>query len=413
LADPISAKYIKQIQNDQVPTPERHHDIFTDHITQKVIKQKQTCLVPVPERKADEGDKTFATRINVTEEHNANDAKKKRCYPERNSVKEPAKKPVEEHIVPAFCLAEVDFNVENNDGESDSSDYLQPVDKGNRGSDALKKLTSDIKEFCIAEVDFNIKRKDQCTGSKNNNNGESTDEIQNNKCWDLCIADLDFNVLNMEEYLEPSRSLQQIFDVESTRDETPITDSTGLCIAELNFEIEDNDFVSESADYIEPIESRVQAHRLQEEESETDKYQMLQNITNTELCISDSNALDMQSKENDEIVPSTCFADIDFQTILSEVEIMEKSVLDISYSAEKGYERLRSVETNITIPEEDLKNDTLLVSADEVPETDFSEIQNRGPLGFESEKVEQEASGGPHGSNNDEIKIDIDLERSL
>jgi hypothetical protein len=68
------------------------------------------------------------------------------------------------------------------------------------------------------------------------------------------------------------------------------------------------------------------------------------------------------------------------------------------------------VETNITIPEEDLKNDTLLISADEVPETDFSEIQNRGPLVLESEKVEEVAMGGPHESHNEEIKIDIDSE---
>jgi hypothetical protein len=118
----------------------------------------------------------------------------------------------------------------------------------------------------------------------------------------------------------------------------------------------------------------------------------------------------MHSKESDEIVPSTCFADIDFQTILSEVEIMEKSASDISFSADKGYERLRNVETNITIPEEDLKKDTLLMSADEVPETDFSEIQNSGPLVLESEKVEEVAMEGPHRSHNEEIKIDIDSE---
>jgi hypothetical protein len=222
LADHISAKDIKQIQNDQVPTPERHPssetDIFARHITQKVIKQKQTGLVPVPERKADKGDKTFATRINVTEENNANDNKDKRCYPERNSVQESAKKSVEEHIVPAFCLAEVDFNVENSDGESDSSDYLQPVDKGNQGPDARQKLTSDTNEFCIVEVDFDIKKKDQCLESENNNNGEGSDEIQNNMFWDLCIADLNFNVPNMEKSLEPSRSLQQNVDVESTKE---------------------------------------------------------------------------------------------------------------------------------------------------------------------------------------------------
>jgi hypothetical protein len=116
---------------------------------------------------------------------------------------------------------------------------------------------------------------------------------------------------------------------------------------------------------------------------------MLQNITNTKLCIPDSNALDVQSQQSDEIAPSTCFADIDFQTILSEVEILEKSALDISYSADKGYERLRNVETNIAIPEEDSKNDTLVMVADEVPEIDVSEIQNCGLLVLESEKVEQ------------------------
>jgi hypothetical protein len=88
--------------------------------------------------------------------------------------------------------------VENSNGESDSSDYLEPVDKGNQGPDARKNLTDDIKEFCIAEVDFNINRKDQCLESENDNNGEGSDEIQNNMFGDLCIADLNFNVPNME-----------------------------------------------------------------------------------------------------------------------------------------------------------------------------------------------------------------------
>jgi hypothetical protein len=136
---------------------------------------------------------------------------------------------VEEHIVPAFCLVEVDFNVKNSDGESDSSDYLQPVDKGNQGPDE-RKLTSDIKENCIAEVDFDIKRKDRCLESENDNNGEGSDEIQNNMFGDLCIADMNFNVQNMEEHLESSRYLQQNVDMESTKDITPVTDSTGLCI---------------------------------------------------------------------------------------------------------------------------------------------------------------------------------------
>jgi hypothetical protein len=210
-ADLISAKGIKQIQKDQVPTPERHPssetDILTDHIELKVIKQTQNDLIPAPESNDDEQDKTVVTRINVTEKNNASDDKDKSCYPERNSVKESTKKSVEEHIVPAFCLAEVDFNVENSNGESDSSDYLEPVDKGNQGPDARKKLKNDIKEFCIAEVDFNINKKDQCLESENNINGEGSDEIQNNIFGDICIADLNFNVPNMEEYVEPSRYL--------------------------------------------------------------------------------------------------------------------------------------------------------------------------------------------------------------
>jgi hypothetical protein len=151
-------------------------------------------------------------------------------------------------------------------------------------------------------------------------------------------------------------------------------------------------------------------HPVQGEKSETEKYEMLQNSTITKHCIPDSNAVDMQSKQSDEIAPNSCFADIDFQTILSEVEIMEKTAMDISYSADKGYEHLRNVETNIRIPEEDLKKDTLVISADEVPEIDFSEIQNRDSLGLESEEVEQVASGSPHGSHDEEIKIDVDLD---
>jgi hypothetical protein len=161
-------------------------------------------------------------------------------------------------------------------------------------------------------------------------------------------------------------------------------------------------------------------------ESETENYEMLQNITNNKLCIPDSN---MQRKQSDEIAPNTCFADIDFQTILSEVEIMEKSALDISYSADKGYERLRNMETNITIPEEDFKEETLVMSAEEASEISFSDIQTIGTLSWEgkemdqeihnnglqmleSEKVERAASEGPHvhGSHNEEIRIDLDLD---
>jgi hypothetical protein len=72
----------------------------------------------------------------------------------------------------------------------------------------------------------------------------------------------------------------------------------------------------ESADYIEPIESRIKVHPAQSEKSETEKYEMLQNITNTKLCIPDSNALDMLSNQRDEMAPNTCFADFDIQTIL-------------------------------------------------------------------------------------------------
>jgi hypothetical protein len=269
---------------------------LADHISAKDIKQIQNDQVPTPEIKDDEEIKTVITRINVTEKNNASDDKDKSCYSERNLVKKSAKKSVEEHIVPAFCLAEVDFNVENSYGESDLSDYLQPVDKGNHGPDARNKLTSDIIEFCIADVDFDIERKDQCLVSEINN-GEGSDEIQNNMFGDLWIADLNFNVPNMEEYLEPSRymHLQQNVDVESTKDVTPITDSTGLCIAELNFEIEGNDCVSESADYVEPIELRVKEHPVHGEVSETEKYEMLEKNTITKLCIPDSNALDVQS----------------------------------------------------------------------------------------------------------------------
>jgi hypothetical protein len=80
---------------------------------------------------------------------------------------------------------------------------------------------------------------------------------------------------------------------------------------------------------------------------------------------------------------------MDFQTIFPEVEIMKKSALDISYSADKGYERLRNKEISIMIPE-GFNNDTLVKSADEAPEIGFSEIQNLEALGMEGEEVDEE-----------------------
>jgi hypothetical protein len=102
-------------------------DILADHITPKAIKQTQNDLGQAPENTGDADDKTAVTKIGFSENNNASNDKDKRCYRERNSVKESAKKSSEEHIVPAFCLAEVDFNVENSECESDSSDYLEPV----------------------------------------------------------------------------------------------------------------------------------------------------------------------------------------------------------------------------------------------------------------------------------------------
>jgi ArsR family metal-binding transcriptional regulator len=73
---------------------------------------------------------------------------------------------------------------------------------------------------------------------------------------------------------------------------------------------------------------------------------------------------------------------------------MEKSALDISYSADKGYERLRNKEISITIPEEGFNNDTLVMSADEAPEIGEEvdeEIENLGLPVLKDEIVEQAA----------------------
>jgi hypothetical protein len=440
LADHVTPKAIKQAQHDLLSPPERKRyaesDTLTDPITPKAIKQVEHDLVPAPVNKGDDEEKTAVTRMFSTEKsNNASNDRDSRCDRERTSVKEFTNKSVEEHIAPVFCLAELDFNVDS-ECESESSDYLEPViNTRNHGPDTCQNLRNDTKGFCVVEVDFDVKRKDRYLESENDDNAEGSDEIRNNMFTDLCIADLNFNVQNLDPRLNPSWYSQENVDMEGANDVTSTTASTGLCIAELNFEIEDIDCVSESVDYVEPIESRVTAHIescvtahiTQDKESETEKYETLQNITDTKLCIPDTNPQDMQSKQSDETTPKNCLADIDFQAILLEVEVMEKSALDISYSADKGYERLRNKDINITIPEEDLMQDTLVKSDDEAPDTGFPEIRNLRPLGVEGEDMDEEiqhlvlqvvesvsmgqaASDQPHGSHDEEIRINVQLD---
>ncbi|XP_056017523.1 uncharacterized protein LOC125651259 [Ostrea edulis] len=314
--------------------------------------------------------------------------------------------------IKGFCIAEVNFDVGNCGGESNSSDYLQPMPHKNTGYNSSEKQTSVTPEFCLAEVNFDVEDIEGDPESEKYSKEKGSEEKQTTDIAGFCIAELNFDVQNIEALFVSSNNTQPMTDRDNKEDKMSIAFSTGLCIAEMNFDIENTEKASDSSDYLEPIELDSGTHTLQDEKTDIETYEKLQIVTDTLVNIPNMEIFNEHSIQGDDAGLKICFADSNFQDILSEVESMEKSASDIGYSSNKEYERLRSTEIDMNAPEEEHREETTAISADTGLNVCFAELQTFEQLLLESETVDETASEESHESHNDEIKIDVDVNHS-
>ncbi|XP_056002609.1 uncharacterized protein LOC130049251 [Ostrea edulis] len=245
---------------------------------------------------------------------------------------------------------------------------------------------------------------------KSEKTSNETDTEQTSAAAGICIAEVNFDVQNIEGPSASSDYLQPNTDTYNKEDKMSIALSTGLCIADMNFDIENTEHVSDSSDYLEPTEFGFRTHILQGEESDNKTYEQLQNVTDTKVSIPNLEGLNensMQDDANDKI----CFADLhNFQEIMTEIESVEKSASWIRDSSANEYEKLgKSTEIDIDVPEEDQTTETPTPFTDFGPDVCFAELLNFEQLLIESEAVEQAPSDDSHGSHYDEIKINVEI----
>ncbi|XP_056002678.1 uncharacterized protein LOC130049289 [Ostrea edulis] len=322
----------------------------------------------------------------------------------------------ENNVAPTkgVCIAEVNFDVGNSGGESNSSDYLKPMPHKNTGDNSSEKQTSLTTEFCLAEVNFDVEDNEGDSESEQYGKENGSNEKQIIDIAGLCIAEVNFDVQNIEALNVSPNNTQPMADRDNKEDNMSIAFSTGLCIAEINFDIENTEKVSDSSDYLEPIELDSGTHTLQDEKTDIETYETLQNVTDTMVNIPNIETANEYSIQGEDAGFNICLADLNnFQDILSEVEYMEESILDIGYSSSKEYERLRtSTEIVMNAPEEKHREETTVMSADTGLNVCFAELQNFEQLLLESETVEETASDKSHESHYDTIKIDVDVNHS-
>lgn len=193
-------------------------------------------------------------------------------------------------------------------------------------------------------------------------------------------------------------------NTESKDDKIPMP----VCIAEMNFDIENAETISNSTDYLESTELDFRTLGHQYEESGNKTYAKLQNATDTKVYIPILSSLNEHPTQGDDVGSISCFADLkNFQDIFSEVEDMEKSAVEIRHSSDNEYKRLtNATETNINVAEEDHGTDTQVMFSDTGLNVCFAELQNFDQLMLETEAVEQTISEDSHESHYDEITID-------
>jgi hypothetical protein len=313
---PNSGFSFLEIQEEKDEDPEQpfsETEQFADDLSMKVVKQALDHQAPIIDTDIIEDDSlvTAVTRFCVAEvQLDDKDIENDNGYycSKLKSGNKGDNQSDEEQNIPGFFITECD--VENSDSESDSSGNSQPMsDKDNQVSYARRKLTNAIEEFCVAEVDFNIEDKGY-SESWNTPYGNNSEGKQNSKTGGFCIDEVTFNVQKKETVLEPSKFFVPDMDAGSTKDAIPMALVTGPCIADSSFDNEIPECISESTDYLEPIELHFKTHFVRSTVPEAETYEKLQIPTDTKICITDSNGRNEQLAQGNEISFRTCFADL-------------------------------------------------------------------------------------------------------
>lgn len=178
-----------------------------------------------------------------------------------------------------FCIAEVHFDAGNSGGESDTSDYLEPM--SDKDSKKINSRESNvIGDFCIAEVNFDVGNMEGNSESDKDSNEKDSDEKQYSATGGFCIAEVNFDVQNIEAFFASSNYSQPNTETERKEEDMPIAVSTGLCIAEMNVDIQNMETLSDTT---EPTESSFRTLGLQGEESRNETYEKLQNAADTKV----------------------------------------------------------------------------------------------------------------------------------